>query len=60
MKDMLVENCGGECVRLKNFIVNAEITGNTIRNCGVIDYFFDNGEDGKTAKGYTSGPPSIR
>jgi len=41
----------GECVRLKNFVVNAEITENTIRNCGVIDFFFDNGEDGKNGEG---------
>lgn len=32
--------CSGECVRLKNFVVHAEITGNTITTCGVHDYKF--------------------
>ncbi|CBJ32750.1 FirrV-1-B30 precursor [Ectocarpus siliculosus] len=30
MEDMVVQNCGGECVRLKDSVVNAQVTGNTI------------------------------
>lgn len=32
----------GECVRLKNFVSNSEITGNTIEHCGVDDFGGDN------------------
>lgn len=38
----LIDLSSGECVRLKNFVVNAEITGNTITTCGVHDYKFGN------------------
>lgn len=34
----------GECVRLKNFVINAELTGNLILNCGLYDFEFD-GDD---------------
>ncbi|CAM9907708.1 unnamed protein product, partial [Laminaria digitata] len=30
--------CRGECVRLKNFVVGAKLTGNTIQNCGLYDF----------------------
>ena len=33
-----------ECVRLKNFVTGAIISGNTIRNCGIYDYQLDGGE----------------
>ncbi|CAN0513354.1 unnamed protein product, partial [Laminaria digitata] len=48
----------GECVSLKNFVIIAEITGNLIRDCGVIDLFFDNGEDGKNGDGIYIGTSS--
>lgn len=28
----------GECIRLKNFVINSEITENEIYNCGVYDF----------------------
>ena len=34
----------GECVRLKNGVVNAEILENTIENCGIHDYKFDSND----------------
>jgi len=35
-----VLNFGGECVRLRSFITNAEVMGNMIENCGVHDFQF--------------------
>ena len=35
-----VQNLGGECVRLRSFITNAEVMGNVIENCGVHDFQF--------------------
>ena len=47
----------GECVRLKTFVVEAEITGNAIRFCGVHDYLFGDVSPItkliRTPKGYT-------
>ncbi len=38
----------GECVRLKNFVVGAEISDNTISDCGIRDYIYDaGGENGE-------------
>lgn len=34
----------GECVRLKNEVVNAQIVNNVIQDCGVHDYVFARGE----------------
>lgn len=34
----------GECVRLKNFVSNSQITDNTIEHCGVYDYQFNEGK----------------
>ena len=31
----------GECIRLKNFVINSDINGNTIEDCGLYDYAFD-------------------
>jgi len=35
-----VLNFGGECVRLRSFITNAEVMGNVIETCGVHDFQF--------------------
>lgn len=32
-----------ECVRLKNFVTNAQIMDNTIKYCGVYDFAFNEG-----------------
>jgi len=38
---ILSTNNSGECVRLKNNVINAEILDNTIYNCGIHDYEFE-------------------
>ena len=40
-------NGRGECVRLKNFVVNAHVSGNTIQHCGLYDYEFGDGKNGE-------------
>jgi|GEM_PF-1569363 len=46
--NLLIENAGGECVRLRYFARNNEITNSTIRNCGFYDYSFSgNGKNGE-------------
>ena len=40
ISNMLMINGGGECLRLRSFITNAEIVGNKIENCGVHDFAF--------------------
>ena len=36
-------SCSTECVRLKNFVTNAQIMDNTIKYCGVYDFAFNEG-----------------
>lgn len=40
---MLIQNAGGECVRLRYFARNNEISNSEVRNCGVQDFKFDGG-----------------
>lgn len=47
-----------ECVRLKNYVVNAEITGNSIKYCGVYDFAFNEG--GKNGEGIYIGTSSTQ
>lgn len=47
--NMTIQNAGGECIRLRYFAVNNEISNTTIRNCGVYDFKFDGG--GKNGEG---------
>jgi hypothetical protein len=47
--NMTVKNAGGECIRLRYFITEAEIAYNTIGNCGVYDFVFHSG--GKNGEG---------
>ncbi|CAM9939140.1 unnamed protein product [Ectocarpus sp. 6 AP-2014] len=58
MEDMIVQNCGGECVRLKDSVVNAQVMGNTISNCGVHDYMFNSGD--KNGEGVYIGTSSTQ
>ncbi|CAB1118084.1 unnamed protein product [Ectocarpus sp. CCAP 1310/34] len=58
MEDMIVQNCGGECVRLKDSVVNAQVTGNTISNCGVHDFMFNSGD--KNGEGVYIGTSSTQ
>lgn len=50
----------GECVRLKNFVINANITGNTIEHCGMFDFEFaeNSTTDGKNGEGIYIGTSS--
>ncbi|CAM9380859.1 unnamed protein product, partial [Laminaria digitata] len=41
MEGLTIKNCGGECVRLMDYVTGAEISGNTIQDCGIHDYKFD-------------------
>lgn len=47
--DMNLRNAGGECVRLRYFARENEISSNTIQNCGRYDFVF--GERGKNGEG---------
>ncbi|CAM9238301.1 unnamed protein product, partial [Sphacelaria rigidula] len=56
--------CRGECVRLRNFVTNAELSDNVIEYCGVYDYRFGDGEEkngeaiyvGTSSTQWTGGP----
>lgn len=47
--NMTLKNAGGECLRLRYFATKAEIAYNTIANCGVYDFMFNDG--GKNGEG---------
>lgn len=49
LTNLLVQNAGGECVRLRYFAKNNEISYSTIKNCGVYDFRFSDG--GKNGEG---------
>lgn len=40
VSDMHIVDCGGECLRLRSFITNAEVVGNKIEGCGRHDFMF--------------------
>ena len=40
IENMFITNCGGECMRLRSFITNAEVSGNHFKGCGVHDFKF--------------------
>lgn len=50
----------GECVRLKNFVINANITDNTIQHCGMFDFEFpgNSTKQGKNGEGIYIGTSS--
>jgi hypothetical protein len=54
--NMTLKNAGGECIRLRYFITESEIAHNTITNCGVYDFIFDDG--GKNGEGVYVGTSS--
>lgn len=53
---MLLTNAGGECIRLRYFVQNANIHHNTITNCGRYDFVF--GAGGKNGEGIYIGTSS--
>lgn len=54
--NMNIMNAGGECIRLRYFATGAEIRGNTIKNCGILDFVFNAG--GKNGEGVYIGTSS--
>eukprot|EP00752_Nemacystus_decipiens_P016996 g15219.t1 len=58
MREMSIINCGDECVRLKNFVVGAELSYNEISNCGVRDFVY--GNSGKNGEGIYVGTSSTQ
>lgn len=42
-RGMTFRNAGGECLRLRYFIRNADVGFNRFENCGVLDFQFDGG-----------------
>ncbi len=49
LTNLLVQNGGGECIRLRYFAKNNEVSHSTVRNCGVWDFRFSDG--GKNGEG---------
>lgn len=49
IKEMTIKNAGGECIRLRYFAQENEISHNVIKNCGAYDFLF-NGK-GKNGEG---------
>lgn len=48
LTNLLVQNAGGECIRLRYFAKHNEISHSTIRNCGIFDFrFADGGKNGE-------------
>jgi hypothetical protein len=41
--NLALKNAGGECLRLRYFVKNAEVAFNTITTCGVVDFRFGGG-----------------
>lgn len=56
VKNMTLMNAGGECIRLRYFVRGAHIHHNTIQNCGVWDFVFQDG--GKNGEGIYLGTSS--
>lgn len=40
VSNLHITDCGGECLRLRSFITNAEVVGNKIEGCGRHDFMF--------------------
>lgn len=56
---MVIQNAGGECVRIRYFAVKNEVAFNTIRRCGAYDFVL--GGDGKNGEGiYVGTAPEQR
>lgn len=58
--DMLVQNAGDECIRLRYFAQHNEISNTTVRNCGIYDFRF-NATKNKNGEGiYVGTAPTQR
>lgn len=40
VRNLFISDCGGECLRLRSFVTNAEVVGNKIQGCGRHDFLF--------------------
>ena len=40
VSNMHITDCGGECLRIRSFVTNAEVVGNKIDGCGRHDFMF--------------------
>lgn len=49
ISDMTLKNAGGECVRLRYLVTNADVHDNTVGPCGIFDFKFAGG--GKNGEG---------
>lgn len=49
ISNMILKNAGGECVRLRYLVTNADVHDNTVGPCGVHDFKFNGG--GKNGEG---------
>jgi hypothetical protein len=58
VRNMLLRNAGGECIRLRYFVQFANIHHNTLYNCGVYDFVFAGG--GKNGEGIYIGTSSTQ
>jgi hypothetical protein len=56
VRNMHILNAGGECIRLRYFVQQANIHNNTIQHCGVHDFVFNTG--GKNGEGIYVGTSS--
>lgn len=54
--NLTIQNARGECLRLRYFVTQSEISHNTIKNCGVGDFVFNDG--GKNGEGVYLGTSS--
>ncbi|MDX1692723.1 MAG: discoidin domain-containing protein [Ketobacteraceae bacterium] len=56
IRNMKIQNAGGECLRLRYFVKYAEIANNEFRNCGIYDFVF--GAGGKNGEAIYVGTSS--
>eukprot|EP00903_Cladosiphon_okamuranus_P016219 g14966.t1 len=56
IEDMKIQNCGMECIRMRNWVTNSVIKGNDIETCGIYDFRFQ--FDGKIGEAIYIGTSS--
>ncbi|CAM9959372.1 unnamed protein product, partial [Hapterophycus canaliculatus] len=56
IEDMKIQNCGMECIRMRNWVTNSVIKDNDIEDCGIYDFRFQ--FDGKIGEAIYIGTSS--
>eukprot|EP00752_Nemacystus_decipiens_P009246 g8259.t1 len=56
IEDMRIQNCGMECIRMRNWVTNSIIRNNDIETCGIYDFRFQ--FDGKIGEAIYIGTSS--